>query len=244
MVYKNNGQVSDALQILKNHGINCIRLRLWTSSAAQAQSDPWDYNCNLDYIVPLAQRVKNAGLLFMLDFHYSDTWADGGHQVIPGAWTKLGFEQLVLRMPDYNSNCIAAFKAAGVMPDYVQVDNEISSGMLWPLGRVPGTNATAQWSQLGQLVNAAIEGIREAAGTNMPKIIVHLDRGGDGNSTKWFFDNLQRQNVPFDIIGESYYPFFQEPWTNVPACLDNAAQRYSKPVMIVETDFPYIKSHG
>ncbi len=130
------------------------------------------------------------------------------------------------------------------MPDYVQVGNEISSGMLWPLGRVPGTNATAQWSQLGQLMNAAIEGIREAAGTNMPKIIVHLDRGGDWNSTKWFFDNLQRQNVPFDIIGESYYPFFQGPWTNVPTCLDNAAQRYGKPVMIVETDFPFMKSNG
>ncbi len=97
MVYKDNGQVGDALQILKNHGINCIRLRLWTSSAAQAQSDPWNYNCNLDYTVPLAQRVKNAGLLFLLDFHYSDTWADGGHQVIPGAWANLGFDQLVLR---------------------------------------------------------------------------------------------------------------------------------------------------
>ncbi|HUZ06642.1 MAG TPA: glycosyl hydrolase 53 family protein [Candidatus Paceibacterota bacterium] len=244
LIYRDNGQAGDAIQILKRHGINCIRLRLFTSSAAKAAADPLGYINNLGYTVPLARRVKNAGLKFLLDFHYSDTWADPAHQAIPNAWTNLDFTQLVREMRDYNSNCIAVFKAAGAMPDYVQVGNEISSGMLWPLGRVPGTNATVQWSQLGQLMNAAIEGIREGAGTNMPQIIVHLDRGANWNDTKWFFDNLQRQNVPFDIIGESYYPFFQGPWTNIPACLDNAARRYGKPVMIVETDFPYIKSNG
>ncbi len=244
LIYRDHGRAGDALQILKRHGINCIRLRLFTSSAAQAAADPLGYINNLGYTLPLAQRVKSAGLKFMLDFHYSDTWADGGHQVTPDAWTNLNFPQLLQEMRTYNSNCIAAFKAVGAMPDYVQVGNEISSGMLWPVGRVPGTNATVQWSQLGQLMNAAIEGIREAADANMPKIIVHLDRGADWDATKSFFDNLQRQKVPFDIIGESYYPFFQGPWTNVPACLDNAARRYGKPVMIVETDFPYIKSHG
>ncbi len=244
LIYSDDGRAGDAMQILKRHGINCVRLRLFTSSAAQAAADPLNYVNNLGYDLPLAQRVKNAGLEFLLDFHYSDTWADPGHQAIPEAWTNLDFPQLVQEMQSYNSNCIAAFKAAGAMPDYVQVGNEISSGMLWPPGRVPGTNATAQWSQLGQLMNAAIRGIREAAGTNMPKIIVHLDRGADWGATKWFFDNLQRQNVPFDIIGESYYPFFQGAWTKVPACLNQAAQRYGKPVMIVETDFPYIESNG
>ena len=244
LIYRDNGRAGDAIQILKRHGINCIRLRLFTSSAAQAKADPLNYINNLDYTLPLAQRVKDAGLKFLLDFHYSDTWADAGHQAIPHAWTNPDFPLLVQEMRSYNSNCIAAFKAAGAMPDYVQVGNEISSGMLWPVGAVPGTNATVQWSQLGQLMNAAIRGIGEAAGTNMPSIIVHLDRGADWDATKWFFDNLQKQNVPFEIVGESYYPFFQGPWTNVPTCLNQAAQLYGKPVMIVETDFPYIKSKG
>src|SRR5450631_1705163 len=121
ITYKDGGQVQDGLQILKNHGINCVRLRLWTSSAAQAASNPYNYINNTTYTVPLAVRVKNAGLLFSLDFHYSDTWADPGHQAIPNAWTNLTFAQTVQEMYYYSSNTIAAFAAAGAMPDYVQV---------------------------------------------------------------------------------------------------------------------------
>src|SRR5208282_21764 len=134
--YRDGGQVQDGLQILKNHGINCVRLRLFTSSQAQAAADPYNYINNTNYTVPLAVRVKNAGLLFSLDFHYSDTWADPGHQAIPAAWASLNFTQLARQMRAYNSNTIATFAAAGAMPDYVQVGNEITSGMLWPLGKV------------------------------------------------------------------------------------------------------------
>lgn len=242
-VYKDGGQVQDALAILKNSGLNCVRLRLFTSSAAQAQDNPYNYTNNLDYTLPLAVRVKNAGLQFMLDFHYSDTWADPGHQAKPAAWTNLTSAQLVQQMHDYNSNCIAAFKAAGAMPDYVQVGNEITGGMLWTNGAVPGADATAQWSQLGQLMKAAIQGIADAAGTNMPKIIVHIDRGGSWSGTQWFFDNLNAQGVTYDIIGESYYPYWHGSVSNVANCLTNAAKRYVKPVLIAETDFPWTNSY-
>jgi arabinogalactan endo-1,4-beta-galactosidase len=243
VVYNDGGQAQDGLAILKNHGLTCVRLRLFTSSAAQAQADP--YNCinNLDYTVPLAVRVKNAGLQFMLDFHYSDTWADPGKQTMPAAWSSLTFTQLVQQMRDYNSNCIAAFNSAGAMPDYVQVGNEITQGLLWPYGKVPGTNATVQWSQLAQLINAAIQGIQDAAAANMPKIVIHIDRGGDWNGTKYFFDNLiSNQHVQFDIIGESYYPFWHGPLTNLNTCLNNAVKRYNKPVIVAETDFPWQNS--
>src|SRR5579864_6057472 len=95
VVYKDNGQVTDALTILKRHGLNCVRLRLWTSSATQAATDPYNYTNNLAYTLPLALRIKNAGLLFSLDFHYSDTWADPGHQSIPLAWTNYTLAQLL-----------------------------------------------------------------------------------------------------------------------------------------------------
>jgi arabinogalactan endo-1,4-beta-galactosidase len=242
IVYKDNGQPGDAIKILKNHGINCIRLRLFTSNAAQVQADPYDYVNNLAYTVPLAVRVKKAGLQFMLDFHYSDTWADPGHQAMPSAWKNLTFPQLVDEMRAYNSNCISTFKAAGAMPDYVQVGNEITAGMLWPYGRLSGRNKAEQWSQLGQLMKAAVQGIQDTAGPNMPKVVVHIDRGGDWAATKWYFDNLDKQGVPYDIIGESYYPFYHGPLTNVITCVSNAAQRYKKPIFIAETDLPFIYS--
>ena len=242
IVYKDNGQPGDAIKILKSHGINCVRLRLFTSSAEQAQADPYNYINNLAYTVPLAVRVKNAGLQLMIDFHYSDTWADPGHQAMPLAWTNLTFVQLVQEMHDYNSNCIAAFLAAGAMPDYVQVGNEITDGMLWPDGRLSGKNSDLRWSHFGQLMKSAIQGIKDAAGPNMPKIVVHIDRGGDWNTTKWFFDNLNSQGVSYDIIGESYYPFYHGPLSNVTACVANAAQRYGKPVIVAETDWPWIYS--
>jgi arabinogalactan endo-1,4-beta-galactosidase len=240
ITYRLNGQARDALAILTNNGVNYARLRLFTSSAAQAQQDPYNYINNLEYTVPLAVRVKNAGLKLLLDFHYSDTWADPSHQAMPSAWTNLNFTQLVQEMRTYNSNCLAAFAAAGALPDGVQVGNEITGGMLWPYGAVPGTNGAVQWSQLAQLLNAAIQGIHDVTGTNAPKIIIHLDRGGDWDTTEWFFDNLiQTQHVAFDVIGESYYPFWHGPLNQLADCLTNAAQRYGKPVLVAETGFPW-----
>jgi arabinogalactan endo-1,4-beta-galactosidase len=244
VAYKANSQSQDALAILKNCGVNCIRLRLFTSSAAQAQADPYNYINNLTYNVPLAVRVKKAGLQLLLDFHYSDTWADPGHQAIPDAWTNLDFNQLVQQMRTYNSNCLAAFAAAGATPDYVQVGNEITGGLLWPYGAVPGSSAAVQWSQLAQLLNAAIQGIHDVTSNNAPKIIVHIDRGGDWSGTEWFFDNLiKTQHVQFDIIGESYYPFYHGTLDALANCLTNAALRYGKPVLVAETAFPWTNSY-
>src|SRR5690348_1606326 len=153
VTYRDNGQAQDALALLKQRGLTWVRLRLFTSSDAQAQADPYNYLNNQAYSLPLALRVKKAGLRLLLDFHYSDTWADPGHQRKPAAWTNLTFVQLVQQMHDYNSNAIAAFNAAGAMPDCVQIGNEITSGLLWPDGEVGGSYETpAQWAQLGQLL--------------------------------------------------------------------------------------------
>jgi arabinogalactan endo-1,4-beta-galactosidase len=241
--YQDNGQAEDALAMLKAKGINCVRLRLFTSSTAQALADPQNYINNLDYTVPLAVRVKHAGLQFMLDFHYSDTWADPGKQAIPAAWTNLAFPQLVSQMRAYNSNCIATLKAAGAMPDFVQVGNEITGGVLWPAGQVGGTFDTpTQWSQFAQLLKVAIQGIMDAAGTQMPKLVVHIDRGADWGGTMRFFDNLLQQQVPFDIIGESYYPDLHGPLTNLSNCLTKTPKRYNKAVFVAETAFPWASS--
>lgn len=239
VTYKDAGQTGDALQMLKKRGVNCVRLRLFTSSAAQAKADPYNYTNNLDYTLPLAVRVKNAGISLLLDFHYSDTWADPQKQTKPAAWTNLAFPQLVQQIRSYSSNMIVAFKNAGAMPEYVQVGNEITGGMLWPDGA--NTNAS-QWSKLAQLLNAGIQGVKDASGTNAPKIIIHIDRGGDWNTTKWYFDNLVQLTVPFDIIGQSYYPWWHGSMEALQTCLTNAASRYNKPILIAETAFPWSNS--
>lgn len=243
-VYRSGGQAQDPFALLRTNGLTCVRLRLFTSSAQQATNQPYDYINNLNYTLPLAVRVKQAGLRLLLDFHYSDTWADPGKQTKPAAWTNLSFPALEQRIEDYSRETIAAFKLAGAMPDLVQVGNEITPGLLWPDGRVGGSYDTAaQWSNLGRLLKAAIRGIQEAAGATPPRIVIHIDRGGDWGGTQWFFDKLAAQQVPFDVIGLSYYPFWHGSLNDLRLCLTNAATRYARPVMVVETAFPWVTTN-
>jgi arabinogalactan endo-1,4-beta-galactosidase len=243
VVYKDNGQPDDALLIIKRRGINCVRLRIFTSSPEQAAADPYNYINNLDYTLPLAKRVKSAGLKLILDFHYSDTWADPQHQAIPTAWTNLSFQQLCQMVRSYTSNVIYTLHIAEATPDYVQIGNEITAGMLWPEGKVGGTNDTPlQWQKLTKLIINGIQGVRDVPLANPPKIIIHIDRGGDWLGAKWFFDNLTRYQVQFDIIGYSYYPWWHGPFSNLTVCISNSANAYKKPIMIVETAFPWTHS--
>ena len=242
--YKDNGLTGDALILLKERGINAVRLRLFTSSASQAAANPYNYINNTDYTLPLAIRVKQVGLQSVLDFHYSDTWADPAHQITPSAWTNLSYVDLVTQMRSYTSNTLAAFKSAGALPDYVQVGNEITGGLLWPNGQLyGGADIAGQWNKVGQLIGAAVQGVKDVATNGRPKIIVHIDRGGDWAGTKYFFDNLlNTQHVSCDVIGLSYYPFYHGPLGNLANCLTNVALTYGKPVMLCETAFPWTNS--
>lgn len=243
VVYRDDGVPQDVLRLLKARGLNCVRLRLFTSSPAQAQADPYNHTNNLDYTLPLAVQVKQAGLRLLLDLHYSDTWADPNEQTKPAAWTNLNFPQLEQRIYDYTSNTLASFRAAGALPDYVQVGNEITAGLLWPDGRVGGSYDTpTQWTNLGRLLKAAIRGARDAAGSNTTQVMIHIDRGGDWSGAQWFFDKLLQQQVTFDLIGLSYYPFWHGSLDAARVCLANAAARYGKPVVIAETAFPWTNS--
>lgn len=224
-VFKDGTNAAPGLQIFKNHGYHWIRLRLFHS--------PTNLPNNLEYTIATAKEARQRGFKFLLDFHYSDTWADPGKQTPPAAWRDLSHEQLVRAVHDYTRDTIVAFRDAAVMPDMVQVGNEITHGMLWPDGKLPGN-----WKNFAELVKAGINGVTDACGTSAPpKIMIHIDRGGDRAGTKYFFDNLNSYGVKYDVIGQSYYPWWHGSLLDLRENLDFMATNYDKPIILAEVAY-------
>ncbi|HEV2472342.1 MAG TPA: glycosyl hydrolase 53 family protein, partial [Chthonomonadales bacterium] len=203
VVYRDGGKVEDCLQIFKNYGCNIMRLRIWVNPSHQGV-----FVNDLPYTIALGKRIKDAGLKLLLDFHYSDGWADPGKQYKPAAWKDLAFPQLVQAVHDYSKDVIAQMRQGGAMPDMVQVGNEITPGMLWPDGKID----IGGWTHFADLVKAGIQGVKDgAAPDRSPLIVIHIDRGGDAAGTRRFFDKMNDQGVKYDIIGESFYPYWHGP---------------------------------
>ncbi len=232
-VYKANGIPQDPLKIFKDHGINYIRLKLWHTPNE-------NYN-NLEKTLYMAKRIKDRELKFLLNFHYSDTWADPGRQRKPAAWVGLPFAALRDSVYAYTKNVMRALYDQQTLPEMVQIGNEITPGMLWNDGRVGGAFDTPQqWRNLGELIKAGVRGVRESceAGDSV-RLMIHLDRGGDNAACRWYFDNLLSQGVEFDVIGLSYYPWWHGTLNQVRANLNDLAVRYGKDLVIAETAYPW-----
>jgi arabinogalactan endo-1,4-beta-galactosidase len=225
VVLKDNGVPKPGLQILKDHGYNWIRLRLFHT--------PDQLPNNLDYTIKLAQTARKLGFKFLLDYHYADDWADPGKQPIPKAWQGKSHQQLVQVVFDYTRDTIAAFRDAAVLPDMVQIGNEVINGMLWPDGKLP-----ENWDNFAQLVYAGINGVDAGRGNNpRPKIMIHIDRGADQKRTKEFFDKLNSYGIPFDIIGQSYYPWWHGSLNQLRQNLEFMAREYHKDIIVVEAAY-------
>lgn len=226
-VFKENGRPKDVLAILRDHHYNWVRLRLFVNPAASADNLPND----LGYTIALAQRAKSMGFQILLDLHYSDTWADPGKQFTPAAWQTLKHKQLEAQVFSYTRGTIAAFSQAGVMPQMVQVGNEVTNGMLWPDGKLPDN-----WDNFADLLLAGIEGVEAGRGTALrPRIMIHIERSGDYDAAASFLDNLIQRHVPFDVIGLSYYPNWHGRIDNLRGNLHDLALRYRLPIIVVET---------
>lgn len=225
VVFRDNGVPRPGLRILKDHGYNWIRLRLFHS--------PTDLPNNLDYTIGLAKDAKKVGFKFLLDYHYADTWADPGKQPIPAAWQGMTHKQLADAVFSYTRDTMAAFRHAGVLPDMVQIGNEIIHGMLWPDGKLP-----ENWDNFAHLIYAGINGVDAGRGNGVrPKIMIHIDRGADWKSTKEFFDRLNLYDIPYDVIGQSYYPWWHGSLNELRKNLELTAHEYHKPIIVVETAY-------
>lgn len=229
-----DGTTGDVFQILKSYDNDFVRLRVW--------NDPAEGYANKEDVLALAQRTHDANMKILLDFHYSDFWADPGQQNIPSAWVGMDVDQLSQAVHDYTAEVVSDLIAQGTPPDMVQVGNEITHGMLWPIGHVEmegANNSPQQWSQFAQLLKAGINGVKSTGST--AKIMVHIDEGGeDGNAQgRWFYDNLMAQGVRFDIIGLSYYHIWHGQLDVLDYNIRDLRARYRKPVMIVETSYMF-----
>jgi arabinogalactan endo-1,4-beta-galactosidase len=223
--FKLDGKPEPGLEIFKDHGYNWIRLRLFHA--------PTDLPNNLEYTIALAKSAKQMGYKFLLDYHYSDTWADPGKQYVPKAWAAMSHEQLVQAVFEYTRDTVAAFRDAGSLPDMVQVGNEITNGMMWPDGRLP-----QNWDHFAALIRAGINGVNAGAGDHeRPRIMIHIDRGADKVKTKAFFDRLMSYGVEFDVIGQSYYPWWHGSLNDLRENLIFMAHEYKKPIFVVETAY-------
>jgi arabinogalactan endo-1,4-beta-galactosidase len=224
-VFKDNGQAKPGLQIFKDHGYNWIRLRLFHT--------PTQLPNNFDYTLALAKDAKKLGFKLLLNYHYSDTWADPGKQFIPKAWVGKSHAELVQAVFEYTRDTIAAFRDAGVLPDMVQCGNEITNGMLWPDGKLPDN-----WDNFADLMKAGINGVDAGRGNGKrPLIMIHIDKGGDIQATKAFFDKWKTYAVDFDVIGQSYYPWWHGTLLDLRANLMFMASEYQKDIIVVEAAY-------
>lgn len=246
--YDINGQViDDVITWTKQQGWNAQRVRLFVNPAnASSEHKGQGVIQNLDTVKVLGQRIKAAGMQFMLDFHYSDTWADPAMQYTPAEWAGLNDEQLVAKVYEYTRDCLRELKAAGATPDYIQTGNEISYGMLWgPVGTPQSqlkqcftTSPEENWVRFANLLKAAVRACREEC--PRAKIILHTERVPRVSVLTNFYNQMNARGVDYDIIGLSYYPYYHGNLTALTTALNTVSNTFQdKDIMIVETGYSY-----
>ena len=226
MKFTDKGIQKDAILILKDHGINYIRLRIFNNPAADSGYSPGKGFCDLEHTKQMALRIKAAGMKFLLDFHYSDTWADPGKQNKPAAWVNLNFAQLSQTVHDYTVQVLTALQQQNTLPDMVQVGNEINHGMLWADGN------SANIDNLAALVNAGIKGVRDI--DPKIKVMLHIACGGQNAESIWFLNSMLQRNVVFDVIGQSYYPQWHGTIADLQNNLTDLSKKYKQDIIVVE----------
>jgi arabinogalactan endo-1,4-beta-galactosidase len=226
--FKIDGKAQDALSIFKSNGCNWVRLRLFVNPPGT------DGQVNsLAYTLAEAKRVKQAGMKFCLDIHYSDQWADPGHQIIPADWKNLSHAQLISTVHDYTIKTLQAFDQDHSLPDMVAVGNEVTNGMMWPdAGPMHGET---KWPALIDLLRAGISAVRETAASNKIKVMIHIDKGGDKKVCDSFFTHCQTAKLDFDVIGLSYYPFWHGTLDQLSDNLAATSRKFGKDIYVVET---------
>lgn len=259
--------ISNALSFFRDEGWNAMRVRLFVDPSNYTNSDKANVCQDIEYVKTLGKRIKDAGFKFMLDFHYSDGWADPGKQWIPKAWTSLNDTQLGEQLYNYTKDALQQLKDAGAEPDLVQTGNEISYGMLWNRGSLTESSlwddnidksstirqsvcwpssSTSNWTRFTNLLEQATKATREVVPD--AKIIIHVERVSTSQQNdnrnyaalKNFYQKITTANIDYDIIGLSYYPYFHGRLSELEGAINYLETTYpTKNIMVVETGYPY-----
>jgi arabinogalactan endo-1,4-beta-galactosidase len=224
------GEPRENTALMRELGLNAVRLRVWVN--------PKDGFCAKDDVVRMALRAKNWGMAVMIDFHYSDWWADPGQQNIPAAWKEMTYEQMCKALADHTRDVLTAIREVGVEVRWVQVGNETTNGFLWPVGR-----ASDNMKQYAGLTDAGYDAVKQVFPN--AEVIVHLDGAYDPKRYDFIFDGLRQYKARFDMIGLSVYPYWdmrgkhtqswQETVEKATANINRLWTKYRKPMMVVET---------
>jgi arabinogalactan endo-1,4-beta-galactosidase len=241
-VFRDHNHPADALQIMRSGGCNLFRVRLFVNpNPSYAKTDGAVQDLN--YVRGLAGRIKGTGALFLLDIHYSDTWADPGKQFTPAQWKNLNFDDLRQKVHDYTANVLKTLAADGTPPDWVQVGNEITAGMLWPQGQVldvPAGTEDLHWNHFAQLVDAGCKAVREAQTPDHPiRIVIHIHGGGLEGMAKYFLGKFKIDPADYDILGLSFYPAWNDSFDVLKQNLIDAVSLSGKDVVLAETSYPW-----
>jgi arabinogalactan endo-1,4-beta-galactosidase len=226
MHFYDQGKEKDAIAILKDHGFNYIRLRIFNNPAADSGYSPGKGFCDLAHTLQMARRVKQADLKLLLDFHYSDFWADPGKQYKPAGWKQLDADQLNTALGDFTRQVLLALKQQGTLPDIVQIGNEINHGMLWPDANTRHPDTLARLLKTG---TAAVRAVDSSI-----IIMMHLALGGQNEESRWWLDNMLARGLSFDMIGLSYYPQWHGSVDDLKNNMTDLATRYPQELCLVE----------
>lgn len=233
----------DMVQWFKKQGWNAMRVRLFVDpSQASSEDVGQGVRQDLDYVMALGKQIKDAGMLLMLDFHYSDSWADPSKQWTPAAWLGLTDDQLYTKIYDYTADCLRQMNAAGASPDFIQTGNEISYGMLWGKQGSTGNRCysgnEANWPRFTTLLKQAVKACREVC--PQAKVVLHTERVKQPSVLVNFYNQMKKYGVQYDIIGLSYYPYYHGNLTTLDGSLTRLESTFpDKRIMVVETGHSY-----
>ena len=229
--YYVDGTETDILDIMKKYDVDTIRIRLWNDPWSESGESYGAGENDLKTTLAIAKKVTDAGLGVLLNFHYSDFWADPGKQIKPKAWEGYSVEELEQAVYDFTADTMKVFKENGINTTMVQVGNELSNGLLWPEGKVPN------YDNIAKFVNAGIRGVR-AVEKDVP-VMIHLDNGGNNTLYREWFDEFTKRGEDFQIIGLSYYPFWHGTLDMLTDNMNDIAERYGKDLVIAEVSMGY-----
>ena len=225
--YNSTKQPMENTSLMKEYGLNAIRLKVWVNSVNKFNT-PF-------HVLEMARRAQTLGMEVMIDFHYSDTWADPGHNNSPKAWLDQSVEEIKGKLADHTINTLKLLKENGINVKWVQVGNETTNGMIWPIGRVPD-----HFENYVILSNAGYEAVKEVYPDAI--VITHLDDGYNRFLYEYFFNAMKRLGGKYDAIGMSVYPYWSkrdqtkpEAVTDIIDNINFISKEFNCPVYIVET---------